>query len=152
MGASSSTSASSTGRVAVLVLAGNVGEAVEVDVGPRDGIERELGGASKVPPLAEHLEWLLHRDPLGGPTGPSPLALLCRHVEKGGFRNPAVEVERPTAIAGIHVRARETAGRLEVDGPPAITAVAGEEPVGEDVAGAGREERRVRPLPREKLV
>jgi hypothetical protein len=50
------------------------------------------------------------------------------------------------------MRAGVSLGGIEVGGSPALTRVTGEERVDEDMAGTGREERDVLPLPLEELV
>jgi hypothetical protein len=72
--------------------------------------------------------------------------------EKFGLKSPAVIIEGPASVAGIHVAANETLVGLDVDQFICLAIVKRKELMSKNVASTRSEERLVASLPRQKDI
>jgi hypothetical protein len=72
--------------------------------------------------------------------------------EKFGLKSPAVIIEGPASVAGIHVAANETLAGLDVDQFICFAIVKQQKLMSKNVASTRSEERSVASLPRQKDI
>ncbi len=119
----------------------------QVVVGSGPWVVGELGAGSVPVAGAELVEIHVQRPrPIVG------VGLGCpRHLDQFGFECPTARIERPGAVGHVHVRrVGPVLGPQTYCGPPLGMGL--EKRVRQDVAGAGREEPLIGPIPRELLI
>lgn len=101
---------------------------------------------------AELSEWPHEWESVEVPATPTRPASSGRFLQKKLLFGPAVEVEGPLAVGGVHVVAGEALVWAKVHHLPVLVLPQLAESEGEDVTSPSGEERSVRSLPREQLV